>query len=500
LVNYVRNTVQNGEKPDTSKKESFADDKFLQPALEDDALLYSLDELLVDDSAPEVPAEQRLKEAEALLEATMKERDQYARALAIAMGRLEGDSKDGSQALGSYQDLRTDDAKVKLKKVLDEDDKTYWEGYSRAGIHKTMLQDEVRTEAYRDFIFNHRHLFEGKTVMDVGCGTGILSMFCASVGARHVYAVDASDIIRDARKHVEVNGFKDRISLFHGPIENLKLGNAGDDFSSGRLPEKVDIIISEWMGYALLQENMVPSVLYARDNFLVPGGLLAPSHCTLLLAPMHNMAPALKKLGIGFWNDVYGFNMSNMSTGSEHKEIYINTPRPDHLLSTPGVRFKTFNLHEMTAADVLFDADFAVTVDQSTESVDAWMVWFDTFFLTSPNISLPDTAVGTRDLKIDGVDGIAFTTGPFGKCTHWGAGHLPILRSPSQKATPLAKGDVLKGQITFGQVKNAPRDVEISIQWSVDGKDEKGNQTWAAGGSMENPPSMDSDDPEHGGL
>jgi hypothetical protein len=35
------------------------------------------------------------------------------------------------------------------------------------------------------------------------------------------------------------------------------------------LPSKVDIIISEWMGYFLLYETMLPTVLQARDKWLV---------------------------------------------------------------------------------------------------------------------------------------------------------------------------------------------------------------------------------------
>lgn len=59
------------------------------------------------------------------------------------------------------------------------------------------------------------------------------------------------------------------------------------------LPEKVDIIISEWMGYFLLRESMLDSVLDARDRFLKPGGALYPSHSSLLLMPM--CSPMLQK-------------------------------------------------------------------------------------------------------------------------------------------------------------------------------------------------------------
>ena len=74
-----------------------------------------------------------------------------------------------------------------------------------------MLKDSIRTDAYRDFIYDNKHLFKGKVVLDVGCGTGILSMFCAKAGAKMVIAVDNSDIIDRATSNVFDNGLQDVI-------------------------------------------------------------------------------------------------------------------------------------------------------------------------------------------------------------------------------------------------------------------------------------------------
>jgi type I protein arginine methyltransferase len=74
-------------------------------------------------------------------------------------------------------------------------------------IHESMLKDAVRTDAYRDFIYDNKHLFKDKVVLDVGCGTGILSMFCAKAEAKLVIAVDNSSIIEKAREIVYENGF-----------------------------------------------------------------------------------------------------------------------------------------------------------------------------------------------------------------------------------------------------------------------------------------------------
>lgn len=75
-----------------------------------------------------------------------------------------------------------------------------------------MLKDAVRTDSYRDFVYENKHLFKDKVVLDVGCGTGILSMFCAKAGAKKVIAVDNSNIIDRAREIVYDNDLGDVIT------------------------------------------------------------------------------------------------------------------------------------------------------------------------------------------------------------------------------------------------------------------------------------------------
>lgn len=84
--------------------------------------------------------------------------------------------------------------------------------------------------------------------------------------------------------------------MIRGKVEEIKL------------PEDVthvDVIISEWMGYALLYESMLDSVLHARDRFLKPdGGVMAPSQCQMMFGLSE--AAHIYKERVGFWDDVYG--------------------------------------------------------------------------------------------------------------------------------------------------------------------------------------------------
>lgn len=86
-----------------------------------------------------------------------------------------------------------------------------------------MLKDSVRTRAYMNAILQNGHLFQGKAVLDVGCGTGILSMFAAKAGARAVYAVDMSSIAEQAKLIVAANGLAGVVTVLRGKMEELEL-------------------------------------------------------------------------------------------------------------------------------------------------------------------------------------------------------------------------------------------------------------------------------------
>ena len=154
----------------------------------------------------------------------------------------------------------------------------YADSYAHFGIHEEMLKDQVRTLSYRNAIMQNGHLFKDKVVLDVGCGTGILSMFASKAGAKQVIGIDMSNILDQAEKIVRSNGFtEDQIVLIKGKLEDITLP-----------VQTVDIIISEWMGYFLLYESMLDTVLLARDKYLAPGGLLFPDQATIYLAAIED--------------------------------------------------------------------------------------------------------------------------------------------------------------------------------------------------------------------
>eukprot|EP00906_Rhabdomonas_costata_P029185 RCo041207 len=149
---------------------------------------------------------------------------------------------------------------------VGEDDLSYFEAYNDLTVHRTMLQDKPRMEAYWKTFrsLQDTGCLSGRVVLDVGAGTGILSIWAAQCGAARVYGVEASGMATMAQRLVSHNGVQDKVRILQGRMEDVEL------------PEKVDIIVSEWMGFYLLHESMLSSVLVARDRWLKPGGLLLP--------------------------------------------------------------------------------------------------------------------------------------------------------------------------------------------------------------------------------
>ncbi|CAG5117363.1 unnamed protein product, partial [Candidula unifasciata] len=246
---------------------------------------------------------------------------------------------------------------------LSEED-GYFASYGHHDIHMTMLKDRVRTESYRDFIMKNPQLFQGKVVLDVGCGTGILSMFAAKAGAQHVVAVDQSSIIYQAMDIARENGLHDKITFVKGRLEDVTLP-----------VEKFDIIISEWMGYFLLFEAMLDSVLWARDRYLAPGGCVYPDHFSMFVVGVSDLD--LRKSKIEFWDDVYGFKMSCMKS-SVIDEVYVKLIRKETVVTEPAL-VKEIDVMTCSVKDLEFSTEFSLKC-QADADITAVVGYFDTDF------------------------------------------------------------------------------------------------------------------------
>lgn len=291
-----------------------------------------------------------------------------------------------------------------------------------------MLKDRVRTDAYQRAIENNPMDFKDKIVLDIGAGTGILSIFAARSGAKHVYAVENAEIAYFAREIIQKNGLSDKITVIKGKMEEVELP----------VP-KVDIIISEWMGYFLLYESMLDSVLWARDKYLVKGGKMLPDKAQIFIASIED--EKYKSNKIGFWKNVYGTNMSCLSTAAM-KEPLIDVC-DDYMLNSNTCKIIEFDLTKVKIEELEFSVEYNLKMARN-DKVHALVSWFDTIFsdLTNP---------------------VTLSTSPYNAYTHWKQTVFYL----DQELT-VKKGDNLKGSIAVRKSKTNFRELDVKISYHLD--------------------------------
>lgn len=269
--------------------------------------------------------------------------------------------------------------------------------------------------------------FKDKIVLDIGAGTGILAIFAAKAGAKHVYAVENAEIAIFAEEIIKRNGLTDKITVIKGKMEEITLP----------VP-KVDIIISEWMGYCLLYESMLDSVLWARDKYLNKGGKMLPDRAQLFVAMLED--GKFKNQKRTFWNDVYGIDMSVM-TPTVMKEPLVDHVNQDMLMST-SAKILDLDLVTCKKEDVEFSAAYRLIMNFN-DNVHGMVAWFDTPF---SNLTRP----------------ITLSTSPYQKGTHWKQVVFYL-----EKDLQVNKGDVLEGSFACRKAVDNFRELDIKISFHI---------------------------------
>lgn len=294
-----------------------------------------------------------------------------------------------------------------------------------------MLCDKPRQSAYRNAILSNSSLFMGKTVLDVGAGTGILSLFCAQAGAAKVYAVEASNIAKLAMKIVKENGFESTVEVHQIKIEDFRLN--GED------QHQVDIIISEWMGFYLLHEGMLDSVLYARDKFLKPSGMMFPQNAAIYVAPCQ--IPEL----FDDWNlhddvQMQSFGAALRAQKSMKPEIMeLSTKNLLH----EGTVLAWLDLNEISSSD-LDELNFSeVIVAENAGRYQGICLWFD--------VSFPENDEG---------DAVTLSTAPTNESTHW---KQTVILLPDHVQEDIEPSDAIAFKVQIKRTEENTRHYNIEV-------------------------------------
>ncbi|XP_044764864.1 histone-arginine methyltransferase CARMER isoform X3 [Coccinella septempunctata] len=310
----------------------------------------------------------------------------------------------------------------------------YFQFYGYLSQQQNMLQDFVRTYTYQRAILCNLNDFKDKVVLDVGAGSGILSFFAAQAGAKRIYAVEASTMAHFAQKLVEANNLKDLIKVIPGKIEEVEL------------PEKVDVIISEPMGYMLYNERMLETYLHAK-KWLVPNGKMYPSRGDLHIAPFTDDSLYMEQYSkANFWFQTcfHGVNLSAIQN-SAVKE-YFRQPVVD-----------TFDIRICMSKSIRHIVDFLEADETDLHTIDIPLefhilesgtchglaFWFDVAFAGSQQT-------------------IWLSTGPTEPLTHWYQ-----VRCLLEQPLLLKQGQVLTGRVLL--VANKRQSYDVTIELTVEG-------------------------------
>ena len=411
LINYVRKECILSEQVNKlSSTSNFADDCYLMPVLEEDSLLqFDIDEIYLNNNESDHQMEDKLSAAE--IRAQMAEES-----LERTIADLERCRKElKKQILGAAEETVSH---------YNESNEGYFESYAHHGIHEEMLKDKVRTESYRDFILKNPKIFKDATVLDVGCGTSILSMFSAQSGAKKVFGVDNSDVAHQAMDIIRENKLENVITIMKGKAEDIDM------------PCKVDVIISEWMGYFLLFESMLDTVIFCRDNLLNKNGRIFPDKCNIQLVALGDEEFYNKK--VTFWQNVYGFKMTTMSTSSVEEPL-MEIVNAKKVISKPAI-IKEFDLMKISVKDLDFDAFFEIETTKDGV-VSAIIGYFDIFFGDDSD-----------------ENPVMFSTSPAAIPTHWKQ-TVFFLKEPISCKT----GDILRGRIFCKKNKKDTRGLDVAL-------------------------------------
>jgi protein arginine N-methyltransferase 1 len=295
--------------------------------------------------------------------------------------------------------------------------------YAEIEVHRTMICDRVRTEAFQRAIDSVVH--PGDIVLDVGAGTGILSLFAARAGAARVYAVERTTVAVMAQELAVANGVAEIVQVIHGDVMDVEL------------PERVDVIVSEWLGGFGIDEGMLVPVISARDRWLKPGGVMIPRSVTAWTALVHD-----RYLGetVGFLQDnPYGLRLEGLVEMTVNEISYSGTFR--HLAesdrrSEPSRLWTTeADVIPIEQAQAPHEAEALLHV-RDPGTANALALWFSA-----------DLAPGT-----------SLSVGPGDPPTHWGMTTAP-LRSPVE-LTP--------GMVVRARVRTAPaRPMGTWTSWAI---------------------------------
>ncbi|CRG97670.1 histone-arginine methyltransferase, putative [Plasmodium gallinaceum] len=281
---------------------------------------------------------------------------------------------------------------------VKEVDKKYFDSYNYTSIHRTMILDKSRTNCYYEFIYKNKEIFKNKVVLDIGCGSSIISLFCSDYASIVVGIDNAKKILNKAKKIAEKNKAKN-IFLFEGKLEDndiyidekeqiyyLSKNEDIENFQKINNVQlkllKFDIIISEWMGYFLFYECMINTILYARDIYLKENGYIFPNKINLYICGYNDLEYINENILI--WEKpLYNKDLSELKPNLKNFMENVKIMNVDkNKVSTEIINFETINLYTYRKENFYINSNFEIPIKED-KIVTSLCFYFDCIFETS---------------------------------------------------------------------------------------------------------------------
>ena len=277
-----------------------------------------------------------------------------------------------------------------------------------------MFFDHLRNDFYAQAI--NKEITQESIVLDLGAGLGLHGFMAIECGAQKTYFVEPTSIIEITKQIVETNHLSERTMCIRGKIEEIEL------------PEKVDCIISVFTGNFLLTEDLLPSLFYARDRFLRPGGMIIPDRAMMEVVPVSAQEYYAKH--IDCWSNTAADINFDLVRKFAVNTLYYDDPenRKQEFLAEP---VKLLELDFMTATEAACRSRVEVSITQNG-LCHGWLGWFQ-------------TRLGDKWLS----------TSPYEEQMHWRQVFLPL-----NQPIHVKKGDVMEFEL------NRPEFGEWT--WSID--------------------------------
>lgn len=308
----------------------------------------------------------------------------------------------------------------------------YFQFYGYLSQQQNMMQDYVRTSTYQKAIHSNSEDFKDKVVLDVGAGSGILSFFALQAGAKKVYAVEASSMAKHAQLLVQTNNLGGRVEVIAGKIEEIEL------------PEPVDIIVSEPMGYMLFNERMLETYLHAKKWLRSPQkGQMFPTRGDLHVTPFSDAQLYIEQTNkANFWfsKDFHGVDLRALHSAATNE--YFRQPVVD-----------TFDIRICMAKTVRHVIDF-----QKAHETDLHCINIPLEFIANQTGHIHGLAFWFDVAFIGTCQTVWLSTSPSQPLTHWYQVRC-LLNTPLF----VNKGQQINGSCVLRANKRQSYDVDIEL-------------------------------------